>query len=289
MTAFDPSLSRRMLRTLEPVHGMIYFVPEAHEAYTAAGLKGRRMGYFASRSAPMGPVPAQVVIAAFYNFHPDLVRRSIPAAWELVTPARVLEARLEAADRALHRLLGEAVKSPEMTEAADLARRATDGCRSEGRPLYAGHAELPWPSPSDPHLILWHAQTLLREFRGDGHVAALTTAGVSGIEALVVHQATGEVAPGALQSTRAWSDEEWAAGEAGVAARGWLAGDGTLTDAGRRTRAETEDLTDRLALPCWEILGEESCSRLRQLVRPWSRAIADQAFAAGLAVDDDEE
>lgn len=278
-----------MLRTLEPVHGMIYFVPEAGEAYAAAGLKGRRMGYFASRSAPMGPVPAEVVIATFYNFHPDLVRRAIPEAWARTTPSLILEARLEAADGALRRMLGEAIKSPEMTEAAELARRATEGCRVEGRPLYAGHASLPWPSSSDPHLVLWHAQTLLREFRGDGHIAALATAGLSGIEALVVHQAAGEVPRGVLQSTRAWSDEEWAAGEASVAGRGWLAPDGTLTDAGRQARAEIEDLTDRLALPCWEILGEESCARLRQLVRPWSRAITDQALAAGLAVDDDEE
>jgi hypothetical protein len=246
------------------------------------------MGYFASRSAPMGPVPAEVVIATFYNFHPDLVRRAIPEAWTLASPARILEARLEAADRALRRMLGDAVGSPEMTEAAELARRATDGCRPEGRPLYAGHAELPWPSPSDPHLVLWHAQTLLREFRGDGHVAALVTAGLTGIEAVVVHQATGDLAPGTLQATRAWSDEEWAAGEAKVRDRGWLTDDGGLTEAGRRAREETEDLTDRLALPCWEKLGEESCGRLRQLVRPWSRTIADQAFGGGLAFDDEE-
>lgn len=284
----DPSLSRRMLRTLEPFHGMIYFVPEAHDAYTAVGLKGRRMGYFASRSAAMGPVPAELVIATFFNFHPDLVRRSIPEAWELASPSQVVEARLEAADRALRRMVGEAVDSPEMTEAAALARRATEGCRPEGRPLYAGHASLPWPSTSDPHLVLWHAQTLLREFRGDGHVAALVAADLTGLEALVVHQATGELPPGVLQGTRAWSDEEWATGEASVRDKGWLAGDGSLTQAGQRARAEVEDLTDRLALSCWEQLGEASCSRLRDLVRPWSRAIAERAFAGGLtAVDED--
>jgi hypothetical protein len=284
----DASVARRMLRTLEPMHGMIYFVPEAHETYTAIGLKGRRMGYFASRSAPMGAVPAEVVIATFYNFHPDLVRRSIPEAWTRASPSLVLEARVEAADRALRRMLGDAVESPEMTEAADLARRATEGCRPEGHPMYAGHAALPWPSPSDPHLTLWHAQTLLREFRGDGHIAALVTAGLTSVEALVVHQGTGDLAPGTLQISRAWPDEEWAAGEAELRERGWLADDGTLTEAGRRAREETEDLTDRLALPCWEKLGEESCARLRQLVRPWSRAITDQAFRGALAFDDED-
>jgi hypothetical protein len=282
----DPGVSHRMHRTLEPVHGMIYFVPEAHQAYAAAGLKGRRMGYFASRSAALGPVPPDVVIATFYNFNPDLVRGALPGAWALSDPSRVLEARQAAADRALRRMLGDAVGAPEMTEAAELARRATDGCRPEGRPLYAAHAALPWPSSTDPHLVLWHAQTLLREFRGDGHVAALVTAGLTGVEALVVHQATGDLPPGVLQTSRAWSDDEWAAGETSVRERGWLAEDGTLTDAGRQARREVEDLTDRLALPCWEVLGEESCTRLRHLVRPWSRTIAERALAGALTVDD---
>jgi hypothetical protein len=284
----DPTVAHRMHRTLEPVHGMIYFVPEAHQAYAAAGLKGRRMGYFASRSAALGPVPAEVVIATFYNFHPDLVRRALPEAWSLASPARVGEARLEAVDRSLRRMLGDAVTSPAMTEAAELVRRATDGCRPEGRPLYAGHASLPWPSSDEPHLVLWHAQTLLREFRGDGHVAALVGADLTGIEALVVHQATGVLPPGTLQVSRAWSDDEWAAGEASVRERGWLDDDGALTEAGRASRQQVEDLTDQLALRCWEELGEESCTRLRQLVRPWSRIIAEQALAGGLDVDDRE-
>lgn len=165
----NPTLSRRMLRTLEPIHGMIYFVPEAHDAYSAVGLQGRRMGYFASRSAPMGPVPASVVVATFFNFCPNLVQRAIPAAWQLATPTAILDARHEAVDRALRRLLGEAVAGDDMREAADLARAATDGCRPDGRPLYAAHAELPWPQ--EAHMVLWHAQTLLREYRGDGHIA----------------------------------------------------------------------------------------------------------------------
>jgi hypothetical protein len=284
----DPSVAHRMHRTLEPVHGMIYFVPEAHEAYTAAGLRGRRMGYFASRSAALGAVPAEVVIATFYNFHPELVRRAIPEAWTLASPSQVLEARLEAVDRSLRRMLGEAVNSPEMIEAAELARRATGGCRLEGHPLYAGHASLPWPSSDEPHLVLWQAQTRLREFRGDGHIAALVDAGLTGLEALVVHQATGVLPPGTLQISRAWSDAEWAAGEASIRQRGWLHEDGTLTEAGRESRLQVEDLTDRLALRCWEEIGEESCARLRQLVRPWSRAIADQALAGALAGDDQE-
>jgi hypothetical protein len=284
----DASLARRMLRTLEPVHGMIYFVPEGLAAYEAAGLKGRRMGYFASRAAAMGPVPGDVVIATFFNFNPELVRRSIPAAWSLATPARILEARTDAADAALRRMLGgDVITSTAMTEAAELARRATDACRPDGRPLYAAHAELAWPDWSQPHLVLWHAQSLLREFRGDGHVAVLVASGLSGIESLVVHQATGQLAPGVLQLTRAWPDDEWADAQMRTRERGWLDDDGGLTALGAAERESVEDLTDRLALPCWEVLGEDACTRLRELVRPWSKAIAAAAFGGHIAFDDE--
>ena len=148
----DPTISRRMLRTLEPYHGMIYFVPEAREAYEAVGLEGRRMGYFASRAAAMGAVPADVVIATFFNFNPALVRRSIPAAWDRATPAAIVAARFAAADSALRRLLGPAVERPDIAEAAVLARDAAAACFPEGRPLYAGHAALAWPDA--PHLVL---------------------------------------------------------------------------------------------------------------------------------------
>jgi Helix-turn-helix family len=264
---------------------MIYFVPEAGAAYEAIGLTGRRMGYFASRAAAMGAVPAEVVIATFFNFHPALVRRSIPLAWEHATPADILAARLDAADAALRRVLGSAINSDDMREAAALARDAAAGCFPEGRPLYAGHAALPWPDA--PHLVLWHAQTLLREFRGDGHIAAMVTEGITGPEALVIHGATGEVPNEALQQSRAWPDDEWNAATESVRARGWLASNGTLTPAGQKSRQWVEDRTDELMLVCWERIGEDECARLRELVRPFSRAIASDAFDFGPSLWED--
>jgi hypothetical protein len=163
----SPLTARKTWRTVEPLHGMIYFAPESGQSYARLGLEGTS-GYFASRSAAMGAVGAETVIATFYNFNPDLVRAAIPSAWAASSPAAILEARLEAADAALRRMLGDAVTSEEMGRAAGLARRAAEraGERYEGRPLFAAHAGLPWPE--QPHLVLWHAQTLLREFRGDG-------------------------------------------------------------------------------------------------------------------------
>ena len=145
--------------------------------------------------------------STFFNFNPEVVKAAIPAAWDAAPPSAVVASRFEAADRALRRVLGPAVDSPEMVEAASLARSAAEAACCDGRPLAAAHAALAWPD--EAHLVLWHGASVLREHRGDGHVAALALAGVSGIEALVLHAATGEVPRGILQSTRAWSDESW--------------------------------------------------------------------------------
>src|SRR5436305_14616553 len=118
-------LARKAHRYLEPLHTLVYFVPENSERYQELGIKGGMRGYFASRSAPLGVVPAEVVIATFYNFAPALVRKSIPAVWDDATPEAVLDARLKAADESLTRLLGDVVHSDELAEAATLAREAT--------------------------------------------------------------------------------------------------------------------------------------------------------------------
>ena len=269
----DPIIARKTWRTLEPIHGMIYFAPEADELYRLAGIKDRQAGYFASRSAPMGEASAELVIATFYNYNPDSVRAAIPVAWQATRPEELIDARFMAADAALRRLLGDAVASDEMLAASALARSAAlAACdRLDGRPLFAGHASLSWPDA--PHLVLWHAQTLLREFRGDGHVAALVADDVSGIEALIMHGGTGDVAPGALQATREWSDEAWTEAVDRLIDRGLLDPDGTLSKLGAERRQWVEDRTDMLALAPYEAIGEDGCNELRNLVRPFSRAI----------------
>ena len=274
----DPVVARKTWRTLEPIHGFVYFSPDAEPAYVDAGLKPGRMGYFASRSAPMGAVGAEVVIATFFNFHHGLVRSVIPEAWSLATPEDVLSARLSVADQGLRRMLGDEIGSPALAEAATLARTAAEvACeRPEGRPLFAGHASLTWPD--EPHLVLWHAQTLLREFRGDAHVAALTLQGLSGLDALICHAASGEVPAETLRTTRAYSEDEWAAGIESLVARGVVNADGSFTDAGRRGREEVERLTDERSVAPYDAIGEDGCDRLRSLARPFSKVISEAAF-----------
>ncbi|MFG1702724.1 hypothetical protein ACFLIM_05990 [Nonomuraea sp. M3C6] len=263
--------ARRAWRRLEPIHGMIYFVPEASRRYTELGLTGMS-GYFTSRSAPFGRASADLVIATFYNFCPALVRRSLRDAWAAVTPEQILDARYQAAAEALNRAAIHEL--PELNQTLTLARRAAESAceHPQGRPLFAAHATLPWPD--DPLLQLWHAQTLLREFRGDGHVATLLAEGVTGLEALILHAATGTVPTPFLKISRAWPEEEWVAAEDGLRDRDLVAGD-TLTTEGKALRQHIEDRTDILAMPAYEALGEEGCERLAELARPFGRRVVD--------------
>ncbi|WP_240670605.1 SCO6745 family protein [Actinoplanes solisilvae] len=267
------SPQRRAWRVTEPIHAMIYFAPEAPSRYGALGI-GPQDGYFASRAAAFGACGPGVVAATFYNFNPDLVARALPAAWEVTTPEAMIAARLSAVDAALTRGLGaDVLASAAVVEAAELARKAAESATAwpYGRPLFAAHAELPWPD--EPHLVLWHAQTLLREFRGDGHVATLVAAGISGIEALVLHVATGQTDERFLRVSRGWRREAWAEAVDALRSRGLLDVDGAFTDAGRSLRAEVEAATDRLAQPAYDALGEAGCERLAELTRPLSRTL----------------
>jgi hypothetical protein len=270
----DPLIARKTWRTLEPVHGAIYFVPEAREEYAAIGIDDRMRGYFSSRAAPMGAVPASVVIATFFNFDPDLVRASMDGVWDQVSPEAVSAARLRAADRMLRRLAPEGVEGPDVIEAAELARAAAlAACeRPEGRPVFAGHAALAWPD--EAHLVLWHAQTLLREFRGDGHVAALTVEGLNGCEALVTHAGAGDVTSEILRATRQRTGDDWLAAEERLRSIGWLDPDLAFTDFGRERRAWIEQRTDELAAAPYDAIGVDGCERLRDLVRPISKSMA---------------
>ncbi len=278
-----PEIARKTWQTAEPLHAMIYFAPEAQEEYAALGFDVKANtahGYFPARAAAMGAVSADVVHATFFNFSRLAVDFGMSGVWDTASPQQLIDARYRAADRALRRMCGDLLEGPEVAEAADLARTATTGCTPYGRPLYAANAGLPWPE--SPVLQLFHAQTLLREFRGDGHIAALVTEGVTGLEAAVMHVAQGDSwSRKGLQATRAYSDEQWDGAVAGLVERGWLQPDGSFTDEGRAHRQRVEDLTDVLSVPAYAALGEDGCARLRELTRPLSKAVVD---AGGLRV-----
>jgi hypothetical protein len=260
-----------MWRLLEPLHAVTYFVPETADAFRAAGTKGFWMGYFGGRAAPMGEAIGPVVAATFFNFAPAMVARSVPDVWSFATPAQLLEARSTGATRALRRLLGPLADSPQVSAAAALARRAVDGLVTAGRPLAAANASLPWLA--DELTVLWQAATVLREHRGDGHVAALVVEGLDGCQAHVSLAATGAVPRTVLQPNRGWTDQQWDDAERTLAQRGWLDRHGRATDEGIAGRAAVEAATDLLASDPWKQLGTGDTAALAQALTPLTRAV----------------
>ncbi|MGY5885252.1 SCO6745 family protein [Modestobacter lacusdianchii] len=270
----DLRLVSRAHRRLEPLHSHVYFAPETDEQLTAIGIRPGRMVYFAGRTAAMGAVGPGVVTATFANFAPAIVARHLPRAWTLASPEQVLTARTVATRASLTRLLG-GVDGPELAELAELLREACTALTPEGRPLYAAHADLPWPD--EPVLQVWHAVTLLREHRGDGHVLSVVRHGLTGLEALVTHTLTGRgFTQESAQLSRGWSDEEWAAALAGLTDRGLVA-DGALTAAGEQLRTALEQETDALSAAPFVHLGVARTERVAEL----GGALTGRLLAAG--------
>ncbi|WUW20235.1 hypothetical protein OG521_05310 [Streptomyces sp. NBC_01463] len=277
MSTLPPRAGRRCHNALNPLHSALYFSPDLGKELGGIGIDDPAAAYFAARAAALGAVGPGTVTATFYNFNHELVARHVPAVWDIASPGEVLAARLRAADSTLRRLLGEEIiASPEMAEAAQLALRATEGCTRHARPLYAAHADL--PVPEQPHLAYWHAATLLREHRGDAHLAALLAAGLDPLEALVSHTATGKgMAPRWILATRGWRRTDWEDASARLRERGLLTAEGELTEEGTALRAGVEESTDRMDLAPYEHLGGAGAARLTEL----GRGFLATAFAAG--------
>ncbi|MFG2471721.1 hypothetical protein ACGFXB_40635 [Streptomyces canus] len=279
----EPRAGRRCHNPLNSLHAAHYFSPDLGRELAAIGVTHPRAVNFAVRAAALGPVGPGAVTAAFYNYKHELVAEHVPAVWRTATPEQVLAARARAVDTTLRRLLGEqAVASDEMAEAARLALRATEACSRAARPLYSAHADL--PVPQEPHLAFWHAATLLREHRGDGHLAALMSAGLDGLEALVTHTATGRgMTPSWVFTTRGWTRQEWDAAVGRLRERGLLEADGELTEQGAALRDGIEAETDRLDRAPYEHLGAEDVRRLTELAIGFARtATAAGAYPADL-------
>jgi len=238
--------ARRIWTLVEPVHAVTYFSPEAKSAFEDAGLRGFWRGYFAGRSAPLGAVNAAPVIASFYNFAPSMVTRALPAVWELISPEQALATRAAGATAALRRLLADT--HADVALAADLLMTALAGLNCSGRVLASANAAL--PVPDEPVARLWHAATLLREHRGDGHFAALLAADIDGCEVLAL-QAPAKLQRALLQPLRGWTDDEWAAAVARLARRGLLTSEGEATPDGTALLDAVERTTDLAAARPW--------------------------------------
>ncbi|OBK73573.1 hypothetical protein [Mycobacterium sp. 1274761.0] len=264
----DAGLARRFYDRFEPVHAVTYFSPESRAAFDGLGYRGFWMGYFAGRSAPLGTVPAEVVTAVFYNFAPARVAKALPAAWKFASPAAALRAREDGAVATLRRY---GLTDGDVEAAAELAAKAARNAPLDGRPLFAANAALPWPT--EPLAMLWHATTLLREQRGDAHVAVLASSGLSGRESNVLHAAAGRVPPEMIMRSRDYDDGQWRQHQAELAERGLMDGSGALTDAGRDLKRHIEDTTDALALGALDALEDAEVEELFRALTPITRTV----------------
>ncbi|MFF2629171.1 hypothetical protein ACFVUN_25790 [Kitasatospora griseola] len=260
--------ARALWWLFEPVHALTYFSPEARAAYEAAGLRGYWRGYFGGRSAPLGAVEAAPVVAAFFNFAPQMVGRALPEIWGRATPEQALQARVEGATGALGRVLAE-VKPNLIDRSVELLERAVEGLDCAGRVLAAANAAL--PAQGGRLARLWQATTVLREHRGDGHVAALVAEGLDGCEALVVRCAL-DTRRETMQPHRGWTDTEWDEATARLTERQWLNPDGSLTTEGRRRHVALEAATDLAASRVWTHFHRSELDELVDALRPISTA-----------------
>lgn len=225
--------------SIEAVHDVVYFAPDTQQRYEAVGLKGYWMGYLASRSAALGTPPPEVVVAAFHGFAPGMVARALPDAWGMAAREEILAARYELA----RDVLAPALAGIDSAALAKSLSAITSGVDFAGKPLAAAHHSL--SEPDDDVGLLWHAATVLREYRGDCHVAVLTAAGLDGAAANALAVAAGLTGDD-QRRFRGWTEDQWAGAYGRLAIRGWVDADGTITEAGRAARQQIEDATDRV-------------------------------------------
>lgn len=280
------ALARAAYTTLEPFHVTAYFNPELGSAYEDTGLDGHAW-YVGARAAPMGPCAPSVVAAAFYNFNPVLIEQAWPAAAAVGLDA-VSDRRWALLDSVLGAALGSLASEPDLATIAERLRSIGDAASFAGRPLAAA-----WHSterPDVPHLALWHSITVLREWRGDGHLAALIDAELDPAEAAVFHEAVrptpqpGRRALGKriTQLTRQWSETEWDSAAERLAVRGLLttsAEGETLTEAGTALDRHIEERTDAMASAVWKTVPD--AEQLITSARPYVKAVIDAGFLPG--------
>ena len=240
------SVARRLYQLTEPICLVNFFSEEPNEAMNALGFTGYWDGYFAGRAAPLGRVPAEVVHAAFYNFGEGEAARHIPSVWETTTPEAAYAARQRGCVTALRRILGDLVETPGLARAAELLAQAATSAPTEGRVMYAGLRTL--EMPEEPVARLWHAANMLREHRGDGHIAACVTERIGGTESHVLSALDEGIYPaesfGRIHHLPA---ARLAEVMDGLRARGLLDDSGRFTEAGRATKDRIEEVTDALA------------------------------------------
>ncbi len=277
------SRARSLAAAVEPVAGQVYFSPECHAGYEALGFgsspattaNGVHLpdgpAYFCSRGSVMGQVPGELVAAAFAVFNPQIVVPLVTQGWTLTDADTICRARTDGAVAQLARILGD--EPDGVHRANELLARAVEPLRPEGRPLYSGLRSL--GLPGEPLADMWRQADMLREYRGDAHTAAWTSAGFDATEIGLLTELYWGLPMGSYVRTRAWSQDQLDAAKGRLADRGLIAEDG-FTDAGHEQREAVEQATDAQCRPFVDALGDD-LDELVGILVPWGTAIRDAA------------
>jgi len=260
------SMARRMFELIEPIGVIPYSADEPNEAMFALGFTNYWDTYFAGRAAPLGLVSAELVDALFYNFAPGEVARHIPKVWRTTTPEEAIAARRKGCAKALRRILGDHVDTPAFARATELLLGAATNAPFEGRPMYAALRAI--PIPDDVVARFFHAASLLREHRGDGHIAALMSEGVGGLEAHVLLALDMNTPAEKFGRIHHLPPEQLAAVIDGMRDRNLIGADGWLSEPGRAVKQRVEALTDDLAAQPYESLGPDELDELVATLEP---------------------
>ena len=281
MTELRAARTRLLAMALEPLAGQVYFSPECHAAYAELGFApspaslagGVQLpdgpAYFTSRGSVMGQVPGEVVAAAFAVFNPEAVVPAVEFGWSKVDAPTICAARTRGAVDQLVRILGP--EPAGLGRATELLADAVAPLRPEGKPLFAGLRSL--GLPGDPVGDLWRLADLLREYRGDAHTAAWTSAGLDATEVGLLTELYWGLPMRTYVRTRAWSAEQLDLAEGRLSDRGLVAG-GALTEAGRTLRESVEAATDAQCEPVLVALGD-NLDEVIGVLAPWGQAVRD--------------
>lgn len=273
--------ARRLAAALEPFAGQVYFSPECHAAYAELGFgpsprrtsKGVALpdgpAYFTSRGSALGQASGELVASTFAVFKPSVVVAGVEHGWTLTDAPTVAAARTEGSIAQLTRILGARPEGLDLV--IGLLERATETLRPEGRPLYSGLLAL--DLPADPLGRAWRLADLLREYRGDAHTAAWTSAGFDAVEIGLLTELYWGLAMGTYIRTRAWSEDEQAVARQSLQSRGLIEND-ELTSEGRAAREAVEVATDRQTAAALDVLGDD-LDELVGVLKEWDQAIRD--------------
>jgi hypothetical protein len=155
--------------------------------------------------------------------------------------------------------------------------KAATSAPCEGRPMYAALRAV--AIPDDVVARLFHAASLLREHRGDGHIAALMVESVGRLEAHVLLALDMNMPAEKFGRIHHLPAAQLASVIDGMRGRGLIGDDGWLSEQGHAVKQRVESLTDDLAARPYACLEPGELHELMDALEPLTaRLLAAQPW-----------